>query len=457
MERPNVLFLHTDQQRADTIGAAGNAHILTPNLDALAGSGTLFENAFSNNPVCMPSRQSMFSGQYPSVMGTGCNGIEMPGDVLTIHKVLGRCGYRTASLGKLHFLNHSNRDHRMAHPDYGFDEIIVSDEPGCYDDAYIKWVAQRDPSQVENCRCSTPPAWRGRRVEKHPRNTHEPYLFEGPEHLTHTAFVADITRDFIRRQGNDPFFCFAGFYLPHCPLNPPKRFVDMYDPATLPLPAMNEGEDRYGLSDEEWRKVKQYYYACVTHVDEEVGNILKTLDEQGLREKTLIIFTSDHGEYLGDHGLIQKGPPGHECIMHVPLIVAWPGGVKASKREELVELIDLAPTILDCCGVQTPPEFQGRSLRGLPAGTDYTPRRSAYLEYRMPGVESWRGVRTHEFRYLISAGGEELLFDLDKDPHELTNVAADANRREALHLMRRELIRRMFDAENPFPLRTGDY
>jgi arylsulfatase A-like enzyme len=220
---------------------------------------------------------------------------------------------------------------------------------------------------------------------------------------------------------------------------------------------MNEGEDRFGLSDEKWQEVKQYYYACVSHVDDEVGKILKTLDEIGQRENTLIIFTSDHGEYLGDHGLVQKWTPGYECIMNVPLVVEWPGGVKASQREELVELVDLAPTILDCCGVQTPPEFQGRSFRGLLEGTDYTPRRSAYFEHKLPFGESWRGVRTHEFRYMASVDGEELLFDRDKDPGELTNVAQDPNYLEALHVMRRELLLRVFEAEDQYPLRTGDY
>ena len=458
MRRPNVLFLHTDQQRWDTIHAGGNELIATPNLDALAARGALFQNAFTNNPVCMPSRQSMLSGQYPSTIGTTCNGIEMREDVPTIYQILKPYGYHAACLGKLHFLNHSNRDHRQPHPSYGFDTLVISDEPGCYDDAYIAWVRERGASQVENCRCSTPPAWKGTPVVKHGRNTHEPYVFEGPEELTHTAFVAETTCEYIRRHADEPFFAFAGFYAPHCPLNPPKRFVDMYDPSMLPSPVMNDGENRLGLSDDEWRVVKQYYWALITHIDDQVGRIFATLDECGLTDDTFVVFTSDHGEHLGDHGLIQKGSPGYDSCVHVPLIVSWPGHIhEGAVHSELIELVDIAPTILDCCGVQTPPFFQGRSFRALLEGREYRERSSVLIEEKMPFTHSWKVVRDHDYKYCVSGAGEELLFDLNADPHELRNVAAHASSEPALHRMRAELLRRWFDIESQYPLRTGDY
>ncbi|HUU43757.1 MAG TPA: sulfatase-like hydrolase/transferase [Planctomycetota bacterium] len=458
MKRPNVLLLHTDQQRWDTLCAAGFDWMVTPNLDALAARGTLFENAFTNNPVCMPSRHSMITGQYPSAMGTTCNGIELPQDAKTLHSLLRAQGYHTGALGKLHYLNHANRDYSKPHPGYGFDTLINSDEPGCYDDAYIAWVRERDPAQVENCRCSTPPAWKGTPVVKHGRNTHEPYVFEGPEDMTHSAFVADITCDTIRRHRDEPFFAFAGFYAPHCPLNPPKRFVDMYDPAKLPSPAMNDGENKLGLSDDEWRVVRQYYYALVSHVDDQVGRILATLDECGLADDTLVIFTSDHGEHLGDHGLVQKGTPGYDSCVRVPLIVSFPGKVPAGeKRGELIELVDLAPTIFDYVGVEVPGFFQGRSFRPLLDGRDYAERSSVFIEHRFPFGESWKVVRTRAFKYCVSGDGEEMLFDLWRDPNELTNVAGSCQYQVILDDMRTELIRRWFDVESQYPLRTGDY
>ncbi len=457
MDRPNVLLLYTDQQRWDALGAAGNPHVRTPNLDALAAEGALFTHAFCNSPVCMPSRQSMLSGQYPSAIGCACNGVEMPEDTLTLHRVLRPYGYYAANLGKLHFRNHSTRDHREPHPDYGFDELVVSDEPGCYDDAYLKWVEAREPSQVDNCRCTSPPAVTRDRIEKHPRNTHEPYDFEGPEHLTHTAFVAEETIRAIRECGQRRFFAIAGFYAPHCPLNPPRRFVEMYDPARLPLPAMNEGENRLGLSDDDWRRVKAYYYALVSHIDDQVGRILAALEQRKLRESTLVIFTSDHGEHLGDHGLVQKGPPGHDSCVRVPLIVSWPGRIAPQRRDELIELVDLAPTVLDCCGVQVPPVFQGRSFRPLLDGRGYRPRRSVFIEYRDPFVSSWKVVRTRELKYCAAGDGTELLFDLKSDPDELTDLAGRSDCAQPLAAMRAELLRRWFDVERQYPLRTGRY
>ncbi len=457
MKRPNVLLLYTDQQRWDTIGCAGYPHMHTPNLDALAARGVLFENAFCNNPVCMPSRQSMLSGRYPSVVGCTCNGIEMPTDMPTLWTVLQPYGYHAASIGKLHFRNHSNRDHREPHPAYGLDTLIVSDEPGCYEDAYIKWVRERDPAQVENCRCGTPPAWTGRAFDK-PRGVTDPYAFEGPEDMTHSAFVADEMVDFLHRCRGKSFFAIAGFFAPHNPLNPPQRFVDMYDPAELPLPAMKDGENRLGVSRGEWMNVRAHYYALVSHVDDQVGRILSALDEAGLRDETLVVFTADHGEHLGDHGAVTKGPPGLESCTRVPLIVSWPGRIPQGViRSEIVEAVDFAPTVLDYCGVQVPPFMQGRSYRPLLDGGTYEPRRSAFIEHRRPFGHSWKTLRTDDYLYCAERRGEERLYDRRTDPHELNDVAAESEYAMALGEMRAELLRRWFDVESQYPLPTGRY
>jgi len=458
MRQPNVLLLYTDQHRWDALGCSGNKHIHTPHLDCLAGGGALLSNAFANSPVCMPSRQSMLAGQYPSAIGTMDNGVEMPRDVLTVHKLLKRHGYHTGNVGKLHFTNHSTRDHGRDHPDYGFDTLILSDSAGCYDDAYIGWVKQRDPRQVNNCRCTSPPAVTTGRIEKQPRETTKPYVFEGPEELTHSAFVADETIRYVNQHKHEPFFAIAGFFAPHSPLNPPQRFVEMYDQNTLPLPIMNDGENRHGLSDDAWRRVKAYYYALVSHVDEQIGKILKALKESGLRNETLVIFTADHGEHLGDHGITDKGPPGYDSCSHVPLIFSYPGRIKpGNKKSELIEAVDIVPTILDYCGVRKPPVMQGRSLRKLLEDEDYQPRSSVYIEWREPFGPSHKTVRTHDFWYSASNRGGDLLFDLKKDPHQLSNVAGRPEYVQVLHQMRRELLRRWFTVEKQYPLKTGAY
>jgi len=460
MQRPNVLILYTDQQRWDTVAAAGFPWMRTPNLDRLEREGALLANAFCNSPVCMHSRQSMLSGRYPSAVGCVCNGVDMPPDIPTLASLLKPYGYHTANIGKLHFRSHSNRDHREPHPSYGFDTLILSDEPGCYDDAYIKWVEQHDPSQVENCRCDTPPAWTGAPICKRPREVHQPYVFDGPEHLTHSAFVADETVNYIQTRGRDPFFCIAGFYAPHAPVNPPRRFVEMYDPAALPAPRRNPGEDPrgLGLSDDDWRRVRAFYYALVSHVDDQVGRILDALDKAGIAEQTLVLFTSDHGEHLGDHGLVQKGPPGLDSCAHVPMLLRLPGLVRPEARHEaLVEQVDVAPTILDFCGVQSPPFFQGRTFRPLLEGRPYRERASVFMELKVPFSHSWKTVRSHMWKYARRHSGEERLYDLVDDPHELRNVAADPASAAMLHEARAELLRRWFDVESQYPPRTAQY
>jgi arylsulfatase len=469
MQRPNVLLLYTDQQRWDTIRYGGNPHIITPNLDALASQGVMMENAYCNNPVCMPSRQSMLSGLYPSTLGCTTNGIEMREDVWTLPRILQSYGYATANIGKLHYKNHSNRNHRDPHPRYGFDTLILSDEPGCYDDAYIQWVTLQAPEQVENCRVSTPPAWQGKPVVKHPRNTHEPYIFEGPETLTHSAFVADEMCMFIQQHNpNQPFFGIAGFYAPHAPLNPPAKFVDMYNPQSLPLPNFDTpGSDvpwtGMHLDDDHWRKIKAYYYAIISHVDDQIGRILQTLKETNQLNNTIIIFTSDHGEHLGDHGLIQKGPPGLISCTHVPLIFSSPNLFSPQIITDLIESVDIAPTVLELCGVQVPPFFQGRSFSNLLLEKEYQPRSSVFIEFKDPFRSSWKTVRTKDYtysRYWRNESPEqqcELLYDLNRDPHEQTNLSHNNHYTSTLAEMREKLLARWFEVENPYPLRTGQY
>ena len=462
MKRPNVLIVYTDQQRWDTIRAAGNELVHTPNLDSLAERGVLFENAFCNNPVCMPSRHSMLSGQYPSALGSTCNGIEMCEDVETLPTLLKPYGYHTANIGKLHFKNHSNRDHREPHPTYGFDTLILSDEPGCYDDAYIKWVEQHDPAQVVKCRCEPPPAANmGNPHGCPPRGTQDPYVFQGEEHLSHTAFVAEESSHCIRRHRDEPFALIAGFYAPHAPINPPQRFVDMYDVDAMPDPAIGDEMPFHRILDvslAQWRKAKAYYYALVSHIDDQIGRILSALDECDLRDNTLIVFTADHGEHLGDHGLGGKGAPGWDSCTHVPLLVSLPECIAAGRtHSELIEAVDILPTLLDYCGVQAPPAAQGHSFRPLIEGKDYTPRTSAFCEHRIPFGPSWKVVRTHTHKYCANQNGRELLYDLMADPKELFSVAADAAYADALDDMRHELTRRWFDVEMQYPLRTGRY
>jgi len=464
-ERPSILFLHTDQQRYDTLASAGNPLMHTPNLDRLAERGAFFESFYVQNPVCMPSRASMLSGRYPTETGVTCNGIPMSENIRCLQHMLGDAGYFTGIIGKLHFLPHSARDHRLAHPSYGFDQLQVSDEPGCYRDAYWEWVREQDPSQLDAINCGLPPAraqwermtgWDGTVKPPIPREGLEPKAFEGDESLTQAAFVADRTVQFLEEQGDRPFFLFSGFYAPHPPLIPPASCVEFYNVDEMPLPERTDNESlapqAEGLTDDDYRRIKAYYYALVSDVDRQVGKIVQSLEDLGIAGNTLVVFTSDHGEYLGDHGKFGKGTPGQDCIMHVPSLMSYPGHIEPQTRiRGLVEGVDLAPTLLDYASVVQEPELPGQSVRPMIEGEQESMRQSVYAEYSMPWRGRWAVVRTEDHKYAMHTEGREVLFDLTNDPGEHHSIADRPQAAKALSKMRELALRRSLEARPQAP------
>ena len=326
MRRPNILVLSTDQQRWDALGHNGNGDIQTPHLDRLARDGLNFDHYFVQSPVCMPSRVSFLSGQYPSTLRITHMGVPVPEATVTLPKLLRPYGYTSANIGKLHFLPHANRDHRDPHPSYGFDYLEISDEPGCYEDAYRAWVRRKAPDQLDHISVGLPPAtetWqralgvRDRIVHPNERFPKAALPFRGRSDVTHTAFVAEQTMEFIDRHVDRPFLCIAGFYAPHSPWVAPQEFLDRYDPRgfTLPIfpPDIDGQRSADHCSDDELRAARHGYYAMVSEVDHHVGRILTHLDERDLREHTIVVFTSDHGEWLGEHLKYGKGYPAAHC------------------------------------------------------------------------------------------------------------------------------------------------
>ena len=465
-KRPNVLLLYTDQQRFDTISYRQELAIQTPNLDALAADGAYMEQHFVNNPVCSPSRMSMLTGRYCSSVGVGTNGIGLPRDMVPLNQLLKPYGYHTAQIGKLHFDPHAKRDHRDPTGDYGFDTFILSDEPGCYDDAYTKWVEMMDPEELPKIRTSLPPAaYRYNKPEYSsvPRETHEPYLFEGKREYTHQGFVASETINYIKsRDGRTPFFAIAGFYAPHPPINPCPESVEKVDFSKIAPPVLGEGEsftDRVkDVTPETWVKTRAYYLALVTELDDLVGEIVKTLKEQGLYDDTLIIFTSDHGEFLGDHGRIQKGMPGHDCVIHVPLIIKYSREIpKGRVVEALTEGVDLVPTILDFCGIQIPRYVQGKSMRPLLRGATDEHKDSILVEFFDPYGLRQTTIRTKTHKYYINNRGEEILYDLTDDPGEHINCVGEEKYRDVLSELRRQMIIRIQNAAYPNLEQSAEY
>lgn len=471
MKRPNILILYTDQQRWDALGANGNRDIRTPNLDRLAAEGVNFDHHFVQNPVCMPSRASFLTGQYPSTLGITHMGVPLPREAITLPKLLGPYGYRTGNIGKLHFLPHANRDHREPHPAYGFDCLEISDEPGCYEDAYFAWVRAKAPDQLDSISVGLPPnarVWREalgiEDVVAHPseRFPKRALAFRANDELTHTAFVADQTTAFIDRERHGTWCCIAGFYSPHSPWVAPQTFLDLYDPDALSLlPSPGGGIDERAIvknvdsldratDEDEIRAAHHGYYAMVTELDHHAGKILAHLEALGLAEDTIVIFTSDHGEWLGEHGRYGKGYPGDDSVTRVPLVIRWPNGgaMSGTTVSQVVEAVDVLPTLLECAGIQTPPHLQGRSLLPLITGG------TAALDAHPPAIvehHGWKTLRTERFRYLVEADGSEKLFDLDADPKEQRDVSSYPD--YALHLadMRHRLLQRLIEIERPLP------
>jgi arylsulfatase A-like enzyme len=455
--------LYTDQQRWDALAANGNYEIHTPNLDRLAAEGANFHRFFVQNPVCMPSRISMLSGLYPATLGIVDNGVPVPADATTLPHTLRNYGYHSANIGKLHFLPHANRDHRQAHPAYGFDHLEISDEPGCYDDAYRAWVRQKAPHELGSISVGLPPAtevWqKTMHIDdgiQHPeqRFPKEPIPFAARSDLTHSAFVAEQTMAYLEQHANAPFFCIAGFYSPHSPWVAPHEFIELYDPKTLSLPRfpeqINERRSEAAFSDRELRAARQGYYAMVSEVDSHVGRILDRLDQLSVGDNTIVIFTSDHGEWLGEHLRYGKGHPGHDCVSRVPLIVRWPAGIARPRRiDDLVEAVDLVPTLLECAGIPVPGVLQGQSFASCLLDSDpssYIPRRAALTEGR-----GWKTLRLSNARYVVEADGRETLYDLETDPEAYHDVAADPAYSGTLSLARHTLLRRLIQRERPRP------
>ncbi len=473
MRRPNILLLYTDQQRWDALGANGNPDIQTPNLDRLAARSVNFDHYFVQNPVCMPSRLSFLTGQYPSTLGISHMGVPVPAETVTLPRLLRPYGYRTANIGKLHFLPHANRDHRVPHPDYGFDHLEISDEPGVYADAYRAWVERQAPEQLDHLSVGLPPAtavwYETMRIQdpvRHPgaadgrSDFKGPVPFPGDERYTHSAFVAQQTVEFLRQQSaSQPFLCIAGFYSPHAPWVVPQPYLDRYDPASFTLPtlppALAAQQCPTHFSDAELRAARHGYYAMVSEVDHYVGEMLDQLETLGVAENTIILFTSDHGEWLGEHLRYGKGYPGHDAVSRVPLLMHIPDALadqcplaNGQRVSTIVEGVDVLPTLLALAGIQQPPHLQGQSLL---AAAKRTGAEGALMEH-----DGWKTLRTRQYRYLIHADGREFLWDLAADPQAYLNVAEQPTYREILAEHRQRLLQRLLSMERPQP-RTWTY
>ncbi len=460
--QPNILFVTTDHLRYDTLGCTGDPIIRTPAIDRLAREGVHFQQFFVQNPVCQPSRATMMTGRYPRHHGVRWNGSRLDENEMTLVEFLKRQGYTTASIGK----HHVAQDRFRAALDVVDAEAIRRNWRERADGDYTvhdpnpfeAYVRARGYEYVTGYAL---PNFR-KRLGAVPSDL--------PEDCHLDAYVGMKAREFLESVGQRaPFFLWLGFYGPHHPYVPSGRFAHMYDPAQVPPFHRAEGDisakpPEYRLyfetpdhkyrgfpdaSVETFREMKAAYYGMVSQLDWQLGLTLDALEAHGLDENTIVVFTSDHGEFLGDHGIPAKAPFLLDCMLHVPCIVRAPGAPRGVSRQDLAESVDLFPTIARLAGLEPPEWVQGTDLcpRIRDTSAQEIPSRAAiYAE----AVDK-RCVRTKEWKYIHYPGkryGE--LYHLTEDPYELHNLYdREADVRKAMRDLYHSVLDRREDFKHP--------
>lgn len=481
MAPPNILWICTDQQRSDSLGCAGNAYARTPNLDSMATSGTRFTRHNTPMQICSPSRATMFTGLYPRHHQLIMNGMALDPNIPTLTGMLANSGYRTHSVGKQHLqplLAPANRlmpDSRAfwdsaesdgwTGPYYGFqtlDLLLGESDTAAAAGHYANWLKKHHPQAVKLLDVV-------QALEPPPSDLDEIWRSAMPSEYHYNTWISNNAVSFIDRHDDPdiPFFLFVSYPDPHHPFAPPADYADRYDPDDMPLPHCEPDElanmpSYYGelypkgegfrqlywsarqdleagsmittedVSDESMRRAIAYTYGMIEMIDDGIGCILASLEQRGLKENTVILFTSDHGELLGSHGLLHKGPPPYRQLTEISLLMSGPGIPAESTVDAMTNHIDLAPTFLDIAGVSANDvQFDGASFGPLITGEGGSVREYDFGEFHpsaRPEIYN-QTIRTHQYRFTIypqnPRWGE--LFDLHTDPNEHHNLFSDTS------------------------------
>ncbi|MEM1391535.1 MAG: sulfatase-like hydrolase/transferase [Pseudomonadota bacterium] len=516
-KRPNFLFIITDQHRADHLGCYGNQVVQTPNIDRLAAEGARWNRFYVANPICMPNRASIMTGRMCSAHGARHNGIPLSKDHTTFVELLKDAGYRTGLIGKSHLQsftglpasntfkpepgktapspqlrdaykeNRHSEDYdleiapnwdrpladRLVGDFYGFEHVQLAADHG--DQAsgdYLLWAKNQHPdfnsltgpeNAIADNRIQAPQAWRT----------------AVPEELYSTSWIADQSEAWLAERANEdaPFFLQMSFPDPHHPFTPPGRYWDMYDPLDVALPssfgkgdlppiramreALESGTDPrdnqnpFAVTEDEARSIIALTYGMITMIDDAIGRVLARLDALGLSDDTVVIFTSDHGDYMGDHGLMLKLLLHYQSIIRVPFVwrdPAHPGG--GAEHNGLASSIDIAATVLARAGIQPFNGLQGRDLFSSPPPEAIIVEEDS--QRTMIGFERPQRVRsvvTKDYRMSLRHGeswGE--LYDLNRDPSEIHNLFDDPASASIQHHLTDVMLRRMIALQDRAPL-----
>ena len=443
--KPNILLLFSDQHHAGVMGCAGHPLVKTPHLDRLASEGVLFSRAYCPDGICVPSRTSMFTGLYPRTTGVIYNNDAPPHSerLYPLHSLLRANGYLTGCFGKRHF------PRGLSERDWDASCTTINPKLDPSDENYWDWI--------KGCG----------QYDSHNRDFKESHEASLMAHISRTAaenrttaYAADKSIDFLRRAKNEgrPFFCWSSFIYPHQPYTPLERWARLYDLDKIELPGnISEPVENLPQRMREWRtrtkppwncgtaakdhaiyrRYIAYYYALVSEVDYHIGRVLSILRDLGLVENTIVIYSSDHGDFVAGHGMVEKCAVGHnvyEDTLRVPLIFHWPSEFARGRTYDgLAELTDLYPTLLELTGIDRPSggyDLPGRSLTPVLTGGSI-PRKPYVVS------ENWSQVTvigeryklgkwiTPPLKYAAWDWGRThpgMLFDRKNDPLEVNNL-----------------------------------
>ncbi|MFD0557419.1 arylsulfatase A-like enzyme [Stackebrandtia endophytica] len=460
--QPNIVLITADQWRGDHLSAAGHPVVRTPYLDALANRGTRFDRAYSPSPSCIPARASLHTGLAPRTHGrVGYqDGVDWDFGV-TMAGEFGRGGYQTRAIGKMHAAPARNL--------VGFDEVVLHDgylhhsrvrqEDPRFTDDYRTWLTRQPGQNIDSdyadhgvdCNSIVARPW--------PR----------AEHLHPTNWVVTEAIDFLyRRDPTRPFFLNLSFHRPHPPLDPPQWAFDQFMSAPPYRPTVAEWADTFTRYRQDHRPdagVAEYdpatlhraragYLGNMAHIDQQIQRFVEAMAEFGHTvDNTWFCFTSDHGEMLGEHRLWRKSLP-YEGSARIPFILTGPG-TRAAVSDELVDLADVMPTLLDCAGLDLPSGLDGRSLRPIAAGEPVAVDRDhLHIEHGYQGGQSVHAILDRDHKYVwFSGDGHQQLFDMVDDRAELTDLAPDNPKLVARY--RSALVDRLTDSPEGY-VHDGD-
>lgn len=500
--QPNILLITSDQQHYDTLGIT-NPRIITPALDRLSREGMRFDRAYCNSPVCSPSRSTLITGLYPSSHHCWTIGVKLPEDVPTVGEIFQGQGYNTTLIGKAHFQPLASQPGstsiecqpilrdldfwRGFHgPWYGFSHVETARMHAHESHAgqhYAIWMEEHGLADWQDYFQQYPPS----RDDKYlgPQYERGMLTWDLPEHLHHSHWIADRTVANIEQsvKGGKPFFAWASFFDPHPPYVVPDPWASMYEPSDMVPGQFTEGEfddmppqfaktreenpdfstyqeeggkalhgfNSHLHSDDDLRNSIACYYGMISLMDQAIGRILDSLDTLGITDNTLVVFTTDHGHFLGQHGLIAKGAFHYEDLLRLPMIARYPGHIPAGATSDALQaLIDYPSTFLTAAGIKPPGLMQGINQLDVWCGRKDSVREHVLVENRHnPTTVHLRTLIEDRYKMTVYRNAEYgELFDLRNDPGEVHNKWNDPAYQEVRAVMMHRFLQAEMQRES---------